>query len=294
VEFVSGLYEGMTTGTALSFMIRNKDAHSGDYAELSRLYRPSHADYTYSQKYGVRDPRGGGRASARETVARVVGGAVAKQCLSGYGIEVMGYTSQIGEVRVSKSYTELDLSQTELTSVRCPDAEVASAMAARIMSAKASGDSVGGVVTCVVRGVPVGLGEPVFDKLQALLGHACLSIPSAKGFDYGDGFGAPLYSGSAHNDAFESRGGVIRTKSNYSGGIQGGISNGEDIYFRVSFKAVPTIFKEQWTVDVSGEGVQMRGKGRHDACVVPRAVVVVEAMASMVILDLLLVQKTYS
>jgi chorismate synthase len=293
VEFVSGLYEGRTTGTAIGFVIRNEDARSEDYAEMENKYRPSHADYTYEKKYGIRDPRGGGRASARETAARCVGGAVAKQVLREQGVEIKGYTSAVGEIRLERGWEDYDLSMTENNAVRCPDVEKALEMEALIRKVRSEGDTVGGVVTCVAEGVPAGLGEPVFDKLSAVLAHGMLSIPGAKGFEYGDGFKARFYKGSAHNDIFVNEGGEIRTKTNYSGGIQGGISNGEAIYFRVVFKAAATVMRVQETVTRGGEWARIEGRGRHDACVVPRAVSVVEAMCAMTVLDMMLRQKVY-
>ncbi|MDR3129141.1 MAG: chorismate synthase [Tannerellaceae bacterium] len=293
VEFLSGLYEGKTTGTPIAFIVRNEDSHSSDYAEISQKFRPSHADYTYQVKYGLRDPRGGGRSSARETVARCVAGAVAKQILRSQGIEIRGYTSQVGKVRLEGTYEAYDLSVTETNAVRCPDVVKALEMESLIKEVQADGDTVGGIVTCVIMGVPAGVGEPVFDKLQATLARAMLSINAAKGFDYGDGFDAPLYSGSQHNDVFLNDQGTIRTKTNYSGGIQGGISNGETIYFRVAFKAVATVLKEQETVTLTGTPTTLKVKGRHDPCVLPRAVPVVEAMAAITILDFLLRQKMY-
>ncbi|MDR3127414.1 MAG: chorismate synthase [Tannerellaceae bacterium] len=286
VEFLSGLYGGVTTGTPIGFVTRNTDAHSEDYVEIGKSYRPSHGDYTYEKKYGIRDPRGGGRASARETLARCVGGAIAKQVLLGAGITFRAYTTQVGSIGLSHPYGSYDLEESEKNAVRCPDASVAREMEALIREVQLEGDSVGGIITCVIKGVGAGLGEPVFDKLQALLAHAMLSIPAAKGFEYGDGFEAPLYRGSLHNDAFRMREGKISPVTNFSGGIQGGISNGEDIYFRVAFKAPPTILRAQESVSVSGEAVVLNPKGRHDACVVPRAVSVVEAMSAITILDL--------
>lgn len=291
VEFLSGLLDGKTTGTPIGFAIRNRNQHSSDYDNLKDVYRPSHADYTYDVKYGIRDHRGGGRSSARETVARCVGGAVAKLALRPYGIKIQAYTSQVGDIRLDKDYTAYDLSRAEETLVRCPDREKAAGMEALIMEMKAKGDTIGGTVTCVAKGVPAGLGEPVFGKLHAALGHAMLTINAVKGFEYGDGFDAPLYSGSEHNDRFYADGGTIRTRSNHSGGIQGGISNGEDIYFRVAFKSVATILMEQETVTSRGESTTLKARGRHDACVVPRAVPVVEAMAAMTLLDYLLLNQ---
>ena len=288
VEFLSGLYEGLTTGTPIAFLVRNRDQHSKDYEAMRDLYRPSHADYTYQMKYGIRDPRGGGRSSARTTLAQCVGGALAKLVLRGRGITVRAYTSQVGRIRLDGSYLDYDLALTETNPVRCPDAGKAAEMEALIRSVKEEGDTVGGIITGVITGVPAGIGEPVFGKLHAALGAAMLSINAAKGFDYGDGFDAPLYFGSEHNDAFCNAGGRIATRTNHSGGIQGGISNGEDIYFRVAFKAVATLLREQQTVDREGHERVIHAKGRHDPCVLPRAVPLVEAMAAMTMLDYLL------
>ena len=273
VEFLSGLYEGRTTGTPIAFLVRNRDQHSKDYEAMRDLYRPSHADFTYQMKYGIRDPRGGGRSSARTTLAQCVGGALAKLVLRGTGITVRAYTSQVGRICLDGSY---------------PDTGKAAEMEALIRRVKEQGDTVGGIITGVITGAPVGLGEPVFGKLHAALGAAMLSINAAKGFDYGDGFDAPLYFGSEHNDAFCNAGGRIATRTNHSGGIQGGISNGEDIYFRVAFKAVATLLREQQTVDREGRETVIHAKGRHDPCVLPRAVPLVEAMAAMTMLDYLL------
>lgn len=286
VEFLSGIYDGQTTGTPIGFMVRNTDSYSPDYDNLKDVYRPSHADYTYQQKYGIRDHRGGGRSSARETIARVVAGAFAKLALKKNDIEIIAYTSQVGPVRLDKPYNELDLSMTETNPVRCPDTEKAQEMIDLIEAIKKEGDTIGGVITCVCKGVPAGLGEPVFGKLHAALGNAMLSINAVKGFEYGLGFEGVQYKGSEMNDLFRLKpDGKIGTKTNYSGGIQGGISNGEDIYFRVAFKPVATIFKEQQTVDKDGNEVLLKTKGRHDPCVLSRAVPIVEAMAAMVTLD---------
>jgi len=286
VEFLSGIYEGQTTGTPIGFIVRNTNSHSSDYDNLKNVYRPSHADYTYQQKYGIRDQRGGGRSSARETIARVVAGAFAKLILKKQGIEIIAYTSQVGPIRVDKSYKELDLSKIESNPVRCPDTEKSEEMMNLIKMIKGKGDTIGGVITCVCRGVPVGLGEPVFGKLHAALGNAMLSINAVKGFEYGMGFEGVQYKGSEMNDIFYIKpDGEIGTKTNHSGGIQGGISNGEDIYFRVAFKPVATLLRKQQTVDKDGNEVILKVRGRHDSCVLPRAVPVVEAMAAMVILD---------
>ena len=292
VEFLSGLYEGRTTGTPIAFLVRNRDQHSKDYDAMRDLYRPSHADYTYQMKYGIRDPRGGGRSSARTTIAQCVGGAVAKLALQPEGITVRAYTSQVGRIRLDGTYHDYDLTLTETNAVRCPDARKAAEMEVLIRRVKEQGDTVGGVITGVITGVPVGLGEPVFGKLHAALGAAMLGINAVKGFDYGDGFDAPLYLGSEHNDTFCNDHGRIATRTNYSGGIQGGISNGEDIYFRVAFKAVATLLREQQTVDRDGRETIINAKGRHDPCVLPRAVPLVEAMAAMTMLDYLLLMKS--
>jgi chorismate synthase len=286
VEFLSGIYDGQTTGMPVGFIVRNTNAHSSDYDDLKDVFRPSHADYTYLQKYGIRDHRGGGRSSARETVARVVAGAFAKLALKREGIEIVAYTSQVGPISLAKTYNELDFNLIESNPVRCPDPEKARQMIDLIETVKEEGDTIGGVVSCVCRGVPAGLGEPVFGKLHAALGNAMLSINAVKGFEYGMGFEGVQYKGSEMNDVFCLKpDGKIGVKTNHSGGIQGGISNGEDIYFRVAFKPVATIFKEQQTVDKAGNEVLLKAKGRHDPCVISRAVPVVEAMAAMVVLD---------
>ncbi len=286
VEVLSGLYKGVTLGTPIGFIIRNTNQHSADYDQIARCYRPSHADFTYDSKYGLRDPRGGGRSSARETASRVVAGAFAAQALAAKGITVRAYASQIGRVALDVPYYGLDLTAVDDSQVRCPDVQGAAQMEAEIMRAKAAGDSLGGVVTCVVTGVPAGLGEPVFGKLHARLASAMMGINAAKGFDYGLGFDFAARNGSEVLDGFvcdSSRG--IHTASNYSGGIQGGISNGEDIYMRVAFKPVATLMRDVPTVDADGRSVTLHARGRHDPCVVPRAVPVVEAMAAMVIFD---------
>ena len=288
VTFLSGIYEGLTTGAPIGFIVPNENQHSDDYDELKNVFRPSHADYTYLMKYGLRDPHGGGRSSARETVARCVAGAIAKLVLRQKDITIQAYTSQIGNIRLEGNYKAYDLHPTETNAVRCPDPGKAAAMEALIKEVKAEGDSIGGVISCVIQGVPAGLGEPVYGKLHAALGAAMLSIPAAKGFDYGDGFDAPYYKGSEHNDVFFNDSGVIRTRTNYSGGIQGGISNGQDIYFRVAFKSTATLLREQQTVDTDGNETVIKVRGRHDPCVLPRAVPVVEAMAAITILDYLL------
>ncbi len=292
VELLSGVFEGHTTGCPIGFIVRNQQQHSQDYDNLRDVFRPSHADYTYTQKYGLRDHRGGGRSSARETVSRVVGGALAKLALRQLGIHVTAYTSQVGDIEVGKPYTELDLQQTEANAVRCPDPGAAARMEQLILDVKAAGDTVGGVITCVVQGCPAGLGDPVFDKLHVRLGAAMLSINAAKGFEYGEGFAGVRQRGSQQNDIFASRDGHITTLSNHSGGIQGGISNGQDIWFRVAFKPVATLLQPQPTVDKDGRPAQLEVRGRHDPCVLPRAVPVVEAMTAMTVLDAYLQNKT--
>ncbi len=291
VEFLSGVYDGKTTGTPIGFIIRNNNQHSSDYDNLKDIYRPSHADYTYSQKYGVRDHRGGGRSSARETIARCVGGAIAKLALQQLNISITAYTAQVGSIKLGNDYNQYDLSQIESTPVRCPDMEKAEGMIKLIEEVKSKGDTIGGVIACVVKGTPVGLGEPVFGKLHAALGSAMLGINAVKGFEYGDGFDVN-HRGSEVNDVFYNNNGKISTKTNHSGGIQGGISNGQDIYFRVAFKPVATVLMNQDTVNKEGEETNLKARGRHDACVLPRAVPIVEAMAAMTILDYYLLSKT--
>lgn len=293
VQFLSGVYEGKTTGTPIGFIIWNKNQHSADYDNMKSLYRPSHADYTYQTKYGIRDPRGGGRSSARETIARCVAGAIAKLALNQLSIQIQAYTSQVGSIKLEGSYLDYDLSQTEDNAVRCPDPSKAAEMEELIAEIKSKGDTIGGVITCVIKGTPVGLGEPVFGKLHAALGHAMLTINAVKGFEYGDGFDAALYKGSERNDRFFNDHGHINTRSNHSGGIQGGISNGQDIYFRVAFKSVATILMEQETVTQTCEETILKARGRHDPCVLPRAVPIVESMAAMTLLDYILLQKTH-
>lgn len=290
VEFLSGIYEGKTTGTPIGFIIRNANHHSSDYDNLKDLYRPSHADYTYNQKYGIRDHRGGGRSSARETIARCVAGAIAKLALKQLNVEITAFTSQVADIKLDKPYTEYDLSLIESTPVRCPDPEKAQEMISLIEEVKSKGDTIGGIITCVIKGTPVGLGEPVFGKLHAVLGNAMLGINAVKGFEYGDGFDVS-HRGSEVNDEFYNDNGLIKTRTNHSGGIQGGISNGQDIYFRIAFKPVATILMQQKTVDKAGEDTELKARGRHDACVLPRAVPIVEAMAAMVILDYYLLSK---
>ena len=285
VRFLSGIFEGRSTGTPIAFVIENSNNRSGDYDNLREAFRPSHADYVYDRKYGVRDHRGGGRSSARETAVRVCAGALAKLALNRLGITVQAYTSQVGDILLDGSYVCYDLSLAETNAVRCPDAAKAAEMEQLILDVKRDGDTVGGVVTCVVKGAPIGLGEPLYDKLTSSLAHAMLSINAAKGFDYGNGFAAAAGRGSQQNDLFCNRNGEIATRTNNSGGIQGGISNGNDIYFRVAFKPVATLLKEQETVTRDGEETALLARGRHDPCVVPRAVPVVEAMAALVVLD---------
>jgi chorismate synthase len=280
VRFLSGIFEGKTTGTPIGFVIENTNQKSQDYDHIKDIYRPSHADYTYDKKYGIRDYRGGGRSSARETVCRVVAGAVAKQLIS--EIKINAFVSSVGEIFIDKPYQALDFSLTQSNAIRCPDLETAQKMEDYLKQIKKEGDTVGGTITCVVQNVPVGLGEPVFDKLHAVLGSAMLSINAVKGFEFGSGFCGAKMKGSEHNDLFNPDGTTI---TNLSGGIQGGISNGMDIYFRVAFKPVATIMQKQMTIDAKGNEVEMQGKGRHDACVVPRAVPIVEAMTAMVLAD---------
>ncbi len=291
VQVLSGVFEGKTTGTPLSMVIFNADARSKDYSHIADKYRPSHADYTYQEKYGIRDYRGGGRSSARETAARVAAGAVAKLFLRQQQIKIQAYVSQVGALALAKSYQELDLDQTEGNIVRCPDMEMAEQMIAHIQEIRKAGDTIGGIVSAVVTGCPVGLGEPAFDKLHADLAKAMLSINACKGFEYGSGFAGVAMRGSQHNDVFQNEAGKIVTTTNHSGGIQGGISNGMDIYFRVAFKPVATIVTEQDSVNEAGEAVKVVGKGRHDPCVVPRAVPIVEAMTALVLADHLLRQR---
>ena len=285
VEFLSGIFEGRTTGTPIAFVIKNDNTRSKDYDNMRGVYRPSHADYVYDCKYGVRDHRGGGRSSARETTVRVCAGAIAKLALLQLGIKVQAYTSQVGGIKLDKGYEHYDISSAEGNVVRCPDAEKAKEMEQLILDVKRQGDTVGGVVTCVVKGVPAGLGEPLYGKLTSSLAHAMLSINAVKGFEYGNGFEAASGRGSEQNDVFYRSADGIATRTNNSGGIQGGISNGNDIYFRVAFKPVATLLMEQNTVTASGEETKLLAHGRHDPCVVPRAVPVVEAMAALVILD---------
>ena len=286
VEILSGVFEGKSTGCPIGFLVRNENQHSSDYENMRNLYRPSHADFTYTQKYGLRDHRGGGRSSARETISRVVAGAFAKLVLRQLGISIQAYTQQVGNISLPGSYQDYDLALTESNDVRCPDAVVAQQMSDLILQVKADGDTIGGVIACVIQGCPVGLGEPAFGKLHAALGSAMLSINAVKGFEYGMGFAGVTQRGSEQNDIFIPDGqGGITTRTNRSGGIQGGISNGQDIYFRVAFKPVATLLMEQETVTLDGQSTTLTARGRHDACVLPRAVPVVEAMAAITILD---------
>ena len=289
VELLSGVFEGCTTGTPIGFIVRNENQHSQDYDNMRNLFRPSHADYTYYNKYGMRDHRGGGRSSARITISRCVAGALAKLALQQVGISIEAYTQQVGDIALEHDYQHYDLSLREQNAVRCPDAEKAKEMEELIKQVKAEGDTIGGVISCVIKGCPTGLGEPEFGKLHAELGAAMLSINAVKGFEYGAGFAGVSQRGSEQNDIWQEG---FATQSNHSGGIQGGISNGQDIYFRVAFKPVATLLREQPTVDVEGNETTFTAQGRHDPCVLPRAVPVVEAMAAMVILDQYLMAKT--
>ena len=292
VELLSGVFEGKSTGCPIGFLVRNTNQHSSDYENVRNVFRPSHADFTYTQKYGLRDHRGGGRSSARETISRCVGGALAKLALRQLGIEVTAYTSQVGTIALDRDYTRYDLTQIERNPVRCPDQQVAKQMEQLILDVKRDGDTIGGVVTCIIKGCPTGLGEPAFSKLHAELGAAMLGINAVKGFEYGEGFDGVSQRGSEQNDIFFSDNGQISTRTNHSGGIQGGISNGQDIYFRVLFKPVATQLRPQPTVTMQGEETELEVKGRHDPCVLPRAVPVVEAMAAMTILDHYLINET--
>lgn len=292
VELLSGVYQGKTTGTPIGFMVRNTNQRSSDYNNMVDLFRPSHADYTYYNKYGLRDPRGGGRSSARITISRCVGGALAMLALQQLGITIQAYTTQVGDIKLEGDYTHYDLSQIDSNIVRCPDLEKAKQMEALIREVKADGDTIGGVIACVIKGCPVGLGEPEFDKLHAQLGAAMLGINAVKGFEYGLGFDGVSQRGSQQNDVFVADHGQITTSTNNSGGIQGGISNGQDIYFRVAFKPVATLLRSQNTVDANGCATVLQAKGRHDPCVLPRAVPIVESMAAMVLLDNYLLNKT--
>lgn len=291
LEVLSGIFEGKSTGTPIGFLVWNKDQHSTDYSHLKKAYRPSHADYTYEKKYGLRDYRGGGRSSARETVARVVAGAFAKMLLKEAGIEIMAFVHSIGEVSLSGDYDTLDLSKTEDSPMRCPDKETTDKMLHLLEETAKEGDTLGGAISCIVKNVPVGLGEPVFDKLHADLGKAMLSINAVKGFEIGSGFAAVRMKGSEHNDLFVKQDDRLTTKTNRSGGVQGGISNGNDLFFNVAFKPIATLMKSQLTVDAEGNEIILEGKGRHDVTVVPRAVPIVEAMTALVLADHLLRNK---
>ena len=288
VELLSGVFEGVSTGTPIGFIVRNEDQHSHDYENLRNLFRPSHADYTYYNKYGTRDHRGGGRSSARITISRCVAGALAKLALRQVGISIEAYTQQVGAIALEHDYTHYDLARREENAVRCPDPAKGEAMEQLISEVKAEGDTIGGIISCVIKGCPTGLGEPEFSKLHADLGAAMLSINAVKGFEYGAGFAGVSQRGSEQNDVFDNG----QLKTNHSGGIQGGISNGQDIYFRVAFKPVATLLRKQPTIDVEGNATEVKAQGRHDPCVLPRAVPVVEAMAAMVILDHYLMGKT--
>ena len=291
-EFFSGVFDGKSTGVPISILIKNQDQKSKDYDHIKDTYRPSHADFTYQEKYGIRDYRGGGRSSARVTAGWVAAGAIAKLVLRQLGISCQAYVSQVGDLRLDKNYQELDLNKTESNDVRCPDPEIARQMFDYIDQVRKDRDTVGGIVTGVISNVPVGLGEPLFNKFNATLGHAMLSINAVKGFELGSGFEGVKMKGSAHNDVLENTGGAIRTTTNHSGGVQGGISNGEDIYFNVAFKPVATIMQDQSSVDKDGNTAIVKGKGRHDPCVVPRAVPIVEAMSAVVMTDFYLLAQT--
>lgn len=292
VRLLSGVFEGKSTGAPIGFVVFNRNQHSKDYDNMRNIFRPSHADYTYTQKYGLRDHRGGGRSSARITISRCVAGALAKLALRQLGVSIQAYTMQVGPIRLDRDYRLYDLSKTEDNLVRCPDPEKAQQMEELIAEVKKAGDTIGGVIACVVKGCPVGLGEPEFDKLHAQLGGAMLTINAVKGFQYGEGFDGLTDRGSQQNDVFINDNGRISTATNHSGGIQGGISNGQDIYFRVAFKPVATILMEQETVDMDGNPTTLNVRGRHDSCVLPRAVPIVEAMTAMVLLDNFLLNKT--
>lgn len=292
LEILSGIFNGRTTGTPLAFLVRNEDHHSNDYEEVKNTYRPNHADFTYDYKYHNRDYRGGGRASARETISRVVAGAIAKQILEYLDVEIFAYTSQIGNIKLNKPYYELDLTKTDTNDVRCPDKATANRMIKKIKEVRDDGNSIGGIVTCVIKGLQPGIGEPIFDKLSSRLAGAIMSIPGTKGFEYGEGFGGVTMLGSEYIDEFKVSHGEITTKTNHSGGIQGGISNGQDIYFNVVFKPTATIYKEVNTVDVSGEEKTLKMVGRHDPCIVPRAIPIVESMVAITLLDLILIENS--
>lgn len=293
VEILSGVFEGRSTGTPIGFFVKNAEQRSSDYNNMKDVFRPSHADYTYTKKYGVRDHRGGGRSSARETIARVVAGAIAKLVLKEIGVKITAYTSSVEHFALSKNYKDLDFKEIENNAVRCPDPELAAEMISFISKIKTEGDSVGGTITTVIEGAPIGIGEPVYDRLEAMLAKGMMSINATKGFEFGSGFEGTKMRGSTHNDPFVVDENGIKTSTNNSGGIQGGISNGEDIYFKVAFKPVATVLQKQKTVDVEGKETTLDAKGRHDPCVLPRAVPIVEAMAAITLLDMLLVSNAY-
>lgn len=292
VEFLSGIFEGKTTGSPIGFVIRNNNQKTTDYEHIKDKFRPSHADFTYQQKYGIRDFRGGGRSSARETASRVVGGAIAQQILTHHNIKINAYVSQVGNIKLIKNYNELELEKTYLHPTRCPDETIANVMFDYIDKVRKDGDTIGGKISCVIANLPVGLGEPVFDRFEADLAKAMLSINATKGFEIGDGFDSMLLKGSEHNDVFYVDKNKVKTKTNHSGGVQGGITNGEDVFFNVAFKPVATIMKPQQTINANFENVIIDGKGRHDPCVLPRAVAIVEAMAALVVIDFLLRNKS--
>lgn len=292
VKFLSGIFDGKTTGTPIGFVIENENEKSADYTHIEDKFRPSHADFTYQEKYGIRDHKGGGRSSARETACRVVAGAIAKQILAQIGVEITAYTSSVGEITLNQNYQDLNLNQIDSNDIRCPDSDIANQMINLIKSVRKEGDTIGGTISCVIKNTPIGLGNPVFDKLHANLGKAMLSINAVKGFDYGSGFDGTKMKGSEHNDLMKSDGEKVSFETNHSGGIQGGISNGEDIYFNIAFKPVATIMQSQKGVDKNKNNITLEGKGRHDPCVVPRAIPIVESMAALVILDHYLIQKT--
>ncbi len=285
LEFLSGIFKGKTLGTPIAFIVWNKDQKEKDYEDLKNVFRPSHADFTYQQKYGIRDHRGGGRASARETIARVVAGAIAKLILRKLNIKINAYVNSVGEIELLKNYKDLDFNKIEENIIRCPDEKLSLKMIEKIKEVQKKGDTIGGTIFCVIQNVPAGFGEPVFEKLQANLAKALMSINAVKGFEYGSGFAGTKMIGSEHNDIFYMKNGKIRTKTNFSGGIQGGISNGEDIYFKLAFKPIPSLMKPQYSVNEKFEKVIINPKGRHDTCVLPRVVVIVEAMSAIVLAD---------
>lgn len=294
VEILSGVFEGKSTGAPITLLIKNKDSNPTDYEHLKDIYRPSHADFTYQKKYGIRDYRGGGRSSARVTAGWVAAGAIAKLLLKKYSISITAYVKQVHQIALTIPYTELNFEEIEKNKVRCPHPETAALMEQEILKAKNEGDSLGGIISCVITNSPIGLGEPVFDKLNAKLAQAIMSINAVKGIQFGEGFNSVNFKGSELNDAFITKEGKVGTYTNHSGGIQGGISNGEDIYFETAFKPTATILKSQQTVDTAGNETTLEAKGRHDPCVLPRAVPIVEVMSALVLADLLLLQKAYS